>query len=230
MKKILMISCNGGIGRAVLEKILNDDYYIYLTVHTENELKVIKKRYEKYTNIDFFKVDITLDSDLDKLENLDVDIMINMAAVGYGGSILDLDIEKVRKNFEVNVFSYFNVLKKIINKMISKNSGKIIVISSLASFIPLKFLGVYCATKSSINSITISLQKELNFINSKVKVILVEPGMYHTGFNQVMLENKYNIMDDSIFKEEIDLIRKNENIFFFLMEKKSFDSIVNKII
>ncbi len=230
MKKILMISCNSGIGKAVLDKIINYDFYIYLTVHTDLELLYIKEKYSNYSNIEFFKLDITKDSDLIKLDNLKVDIMINMSAIGYGGSILDLDMSKIRENFEVNVFSYINVLKKIIRKMIINNKGKIIVIGSLASFLSFKFLGVYSATKASLNSIIISLQKELNLINSKVRVILVEPGMYHSGFNQVMLENKFDIMNNGFFKDEINLIRKKENFLFSLIEKREFDSIVCAII
>jgi short-subunit dehydrogenase len=114
--------------------------------------------------------------------------------------------------------------------MIINNKGKIIVIGSLASFLSFKFLGVYSATKASLNSIIISLQKELNLINSKVRVILVEPGMYHSGFNQVMLENKFDIMNNGFFKDEINLIRKKENFLFSLIEKREFDSIVCAII
>ena len=53
--------------------------------------------------------------------------------------------------------------------------------------------------------------------------------MYHTGFNQVMLENKYKKMDKGYFKNELELIRAKEDLFFKLFELNSYDSIGKKI-
>lgn len=226
-----MISCNGGIGRECVKKLIKKNYYIYLTVHEESELEIIKNKFSDYNNIECFKLDITNKEDLKKLNDLDVDILINMAAIGYGGSILEIPIDKVKDNFQVNVFSYFEAIQIVLKKMMDKNEGKVIIISSLASIIPLKFLGVYSATKASITNITTALQKEIKLIDGNIKVVLIEPGMYHTGFNQLMLENKYDWMKKkSYFKEELELIKKQENLFFSLIEKKKFNSIVNKII
>lgn len=52
--------------------------------------------------------------------------------------------------------------------------------------------------------------------------------MYHTGFNQVFLENKYN--DGKYFNSCKNKIYKYEHLFFKLGEKKKLDSIVNKIV
>ena len=94
---------------------------------------------------------------------------------------------------------------------------------------PIKFLGSYCATKSSINTLTKCLKNELKIINSNIKTILILPGMYHTGFNQVMLENKYNDLKDGYFKKELELIRLEENLLFNIFESKTYNSIVDKI-
>ena len=59
--------------------------------------------------------------------------------------------------------------------------------SSLIGLMPLKFLGVYSATKASIIHLTTTLKEELKLLDTNIKVVLIEPGMYHTGFNQVML-------------------------------------------
>ena len=74
--------------------------------------------------------------------------------------------------------------------MIDKDKGRIIVMSSMAANMPLPFMGIYSATKAAISNLTKSLQKELFFIGTNAKVILIDPGLYHTGFNQVFLDNK----------------------------------------
>ncbi|MBP3461063.1 MAG: SDR family NAD(P)-dependent oxidoreductase [Bacilli bacterium] len=102
--------------------------------------------------------------------------------------------------------------------------------SSMAGIIPIPFLGSYCSTKASIIKLSECLKKELKILNSNIKICLIEPGMYKTGFNKVMFDNKYNTNFDLLFKEELELIRKKENIMMFFLEKKKLNSIVKQII
>lgn len=95
---------------------------------------------------------------------------------------------------------------------------------------PMKFLGVYSATKASIISLA-SLKKELELLDVDISISLIEPGAYNTGFNQVMLENKYSWMEKkSYFKDYIPSIREEEKRKFALLEKKDLSPIVNKIV
>ncbi len=231
MKNILLTGARSGISKGVLDKIKNKNYKIYVTVHTDIQLKILKEKYKNYKNIECFKLDVTDKNDIKKLNNLDIDILVCFAAVGEGGSITEIDMDRVRYNFEVNVFSNFEVVQTVLKKMIKKDKGKIIMISSLAGILPIKFLGSYCSTKSSIIMLTQVLKKEIKMLSNNIKIVLIEPGMYHTGFNQVMLENKYKYMDiNSYFNAQLDLIRKRENLFFGLLEKHNLNSISNKIV
>ncbi len=230
MKKILMTGARSGIGNALVNRLISKDYYIYLTVHTDEQLKIVKDKYKEYGNIKCLKLDVTLESDRLKIEKLDIDILINFAAIGYGGSISEIPMSLVRENFEVNVFSSFELVQIVLKQMMAKKKGKLIIMSSLAGILPLNFLGSYCATKASIIQLTTTLKNELKLLNTNIKVVLIEPGMYHTGFNQVMLENKYDWMQEkSYFKNELDFIRKKENLFFNLLEKNKLNTIVKKI-
>lgn len=231
MKKILFTGARSGIASAVIDQLISKKFFIYVTVHNDKQLQMVCKKYEAFDNVECFKLDITNAKDREKLEHLDIDIFVNNAAIGYGGSISEIPMSKVRKNFETNVFSYLEVEQIILKTMMKKNKGRIINIASLAGIIPISFLGSYCATKASIIKMTECLRKELKLLDSKVEVCLVEPGLYYTGFNQVMLENKYEWMDvDSYFNYLIDSIRTRETFFFRLMEKKELKSIVKKIL
>lgn len=231
MKKILITGARSGIGNALVNSLIDKEYYIYLTVHNESQLSVVKEKYKEYSNIKCLKLDVTLESDRLKIEKLDIDILVNIAGVGYGGSISEIPMNKVRENFEVNVFSSFELVQIVLKQMIMKKKGKIIIMSSLAGILPLNFLGSYCATKASIIQLTTTLKNELKLLNTNIKIVLIEPGMYHTGFNQVMLENKYDWMKEkSYFENELNLIRKRENLFFGLLEKNKLNSIVKKIV
>lgn len=231
MKKILFTGARSGIAASVIDEIINKNYYIYLTVHTDKQLDIVKRKYDKFSNVECLKIDVTNAKDREILEELDIDILVSNAAIGEGGSMAEIPISKVRKNFEVNVFSYFEIIQIVLKGMIRKDKGKIINMASLAGIVPLPFLGSYCATKASIIKMTQCLKKELDMIGSNVKVCLIEPGIYHTGFNQVMLNNKYDWMNiDSYFKYHIDLIKKKENFIFEKLEKHELKSIVKKIV
>lgn len=231
MKKILITGARSGIGNALVNSLIDKEYYIYLTVHSESQLEIVLERYKEYSNVRCMKLDVTSESDRKKVEKLDIDILVNIAGVGYGGSISEIPMDRVRENFEVNVFSSFELVQLILKQMMNKKKGKVIIMSSLAGILPLNFLGSYCATKASIIQLTTTLKNELKLLNTSIKVVLIEPGMYHTGFNQIMLENKYDWMQEkSYFENELNLIRKRENLFFSLLEKKKLNSIVNKII
>lgn len=230
MERILYTGAASGIAKEVIKKIKHK-YYIYVGVHNVKQLKLTKEKYKTEKNIEVLKLDITNKKDLEQIKNINIDILICNAAIGYGGSICEIDIKKVRENFEVNVFSNFKLVQIVLKKMMKKDSGKIIMVSSLAGIMPIKFLGVYSATKASINKLTQSLNKELKLLTKNIKISLVEAGMYKTGFNQVMLENKYEWMQkESYFKQELELIRKKENIFWNLFERKKIKSIVKQII
>ncbi|MDD2181573.1 MAG: SDR family NAD(P)-dependent oxidoreductase, partial [Bacilli bacterium] len=153
MKKILFTGARSGIAHATIKRLLNKDYLIYLTVHTDKQLELVRETYKNNENVICLKIDITNKEDLIKLEGLDIDILVSNASIGEGGSIVEIPMDKVRNNFEVNVFSNFEIIQKVFKQMIKKNNGRIIVMSSLIRLVPINFLGVYSATKASISNL-----------------------------------------------------------------------------
>lgn len=230
MKKILFTGARSGIINKVWNNLL-DDYYLYITVHTEGEERVLKKKYKDYKNVYVFKLDVTDEADRKKLSDLDIDILVSNAATGESGSIADINMDKVRDNFEVNVFSNFSVVQIILKNMIKKGKGRIIIMASLAGVMPIPFLGSYCATKASIIKFSECLNLELKLLSSDIDVCLIEPGLYNTGFNRMMLDKKYDYMDvNSYFENQVSLIRKSENVVLGLFEKRQLNSIVRQIL
>lgn len=231
MKTILFTGARSGIINKVADHIIGLDYFVYITVHTTKELEILSEKYENMDNVKCMKIDVTNKTDKDKLKELDVDILVSNAATGASGSVCEIDMNKVRRNFEINVFSNFEIVQIVLKKMIEKGHGRIIMMGSLAGTLPLPFGGSYSATKASISRLTEALNLELKLLEAKIDVCLIEPGLYKTGFNKLLFDQKYDDMDvNSYFDKQIELIRKSENIFLKLFERKKLDSIVNKII
>ncbi len=229
MKTILITGARSGIIHQVIEQLLNKNYHIYVSVHTENELVRIQKKYAEELHITCLKLDIQNKDDYKQLDLLDIDIYIANAAIGMGGSIINMDIDRVRENYETNVFANLELLQYILNKMIERKSGKVILMASLAGIMPIPFLGSYCSTKASLIKWAECLKLELLEAKIPVTISLIEPGLYKTGFNQVMLENKYpEIENEAYFNNMIEFLRLQDKMIL-KMSKKNLISISNKI-
>ena len=227
VKKVLITGARSGIIYPVIQR-LKKNYHLYVTVHTNSEVNSVKKIYKNDKNIECLKLDIT--KDLDKLNKLDIDILVCNAAIAESGSLFEIPLSKVKNNFDVNVFSNLNLIQKVSKKMIKKGHGRIVIISSLTSKMPLPFLGSYSGTKAALSVFARTLFYESKLLSSKIDIVLVEPGLYETGFNKLAFDKKYEFMDyNSFFNSQIEFIRNVDNICLLLFEKRDLKSIVNKI-
>lgn len=228
MKKVLITGARSGIISKVIDNIIND-YELYLTVHTDSQVRAMKDKYKNYKNVTCMKLDITNEYDYRKIENIDIDIYIANAAIAESGSMIEMPVDRIRDNFETNVFSNFYLLQQVLHKMIRRERGKVIIMGSLAGKIPMPFLGAYSGSKASLIKMTEALRFELLLLDSDIKVSLILPGLYDTGFNKLAMDKKYDFMDlDSFFEYQLDFIRAYDKFVLFF-EQRSLSSIVNKI-
>ena len=102
---------------------LSKRHKIYLTTHTNKQCQTLK--YKINNNITVFKLDITKEEDRNKINNLDIDCLINHAGIGIGGSIIDMNIDDLRYNYEVNVFSSFEVVKLVYHKFLKEHKNQV---------------------------------------------------------------------------------------------------------
>lgn len=226
---VLITGAASGIGFDVGIKLAKLKFNVFLTTEDDKQLKVLREKVKDIKNIGSFRLNVKNKDDVKLLEEFDVDILISNAALGIGGSILEANMKKVRESFEVNVFSNFEVIKIVLNNMLNKNKGKIIIMSSMISNIPIPFFGIYASTKASITMLGLCLKKEIKMINNNVQIAIIEPGIYKTGFNKVMLDNKYD-NENSKFSRLNDSIMNLENEILKFAGSSNLDSISNKII
>ena len=231
MKRILFTGSRSGIAKATIDKLKTMDYYIYATVENEKQLEAMHRMYKEDNNVESFVLDVTKKEDRNKVESLDIDILVCNAAVSYGGSLTEIDVNLVRDTYEINVFSSLELIQLTFKLMMRKKQGKIIIMSSLAGIYPLSFIGSYASSKASLIKIAQTLKKEIDMLDVNIDVCLILPGFYYTGFNQVMFENKYPAMNiDSYFKSQIETLRNRESFIHNFIEKKRLDSIVRQLL
>ena len=109
-----------------------------------------------------------------------IDAVVNCAGFGIGGSIEDTDDDEAKAIFETNLFGTLRVCRAVLPIMRRQGSGTIINISSIGGRIAGPFVGLYSATKFAVEGLSESLRMEVHRFG--VRVVLVEPGDFATGF------------------------------------------------
>ena len=103
-----------------------------------------------------------------------IDTLINAAGCVMAGPIENMQISKIRRQFEVNTFSHLDFSQNLLPLL---EDGKIINISSMASFGIFPFVAPYCASKRALDILFNSLEVEMQ---GRIKVVSVKPGVIAT--------------------------------------------------
>jgi NAD(P)-dependent dehydrogenase (short-subunit alcohol dehydrogenase family) len=109
-----------------------------------------------------------------------IDVVINNAGYGIGGSIEELSDRETRDCFEINVFGTLNVIRMVMPYLRTQMSGHIINISSIAGITGTSGWAVYAATKFSVVGMSEVLAQDVAEFG--VKVTVVAPGAFRTSF------------------------------------------------
>lgn len=140
------------------------------------------------------KLDVTDAGDRRKALGWDVEILVNNAGVGEGGSTVDVPAANVRHQFEVNVVGPLALTQGIAKQMVKRGSGRIVWVSSREGLNVNPFTGIYSASKHAIEAIAESMADELREFG--IEVATVNPGPFLTGFNDRMFQTWQSWEDD----------------------------------
>uniref|UniRef100_A0A831ZTU2 SDR family NAD(P)-dependent oxidoreductase n=1 Tax=Desulfacinum infernum TaxID=35837 RepID=A0A831ZTU2_9BACT len=103
--------------------------------------------------------------------------LINNAGIGIGGPLEFLDLEDLRRQYEVNVFGHVAVTQAFL-PFLRACAGRIINVGSMAGRVSLPFSGPYASSKAALAALTDALRRELAWW--KIPVILLEIGSVKT--------------------------------------------------
>lgn len=155
------------------------------------------------------KLDVLDSADRRRAEEWGVDVLVNNAGIGESGPIGEIPVDLVRANFETNVFGPLQLTQGLLKGMLKKGGGKIVNISSIAGRIAIPYIGPYCMTKHALEVLSEAMRVELE--HHHIKVVVIEPGPYATGFNELLMASKYRwFRESSLFAGDMDRVRKSE--------------------
>ncbi|MHA2288478.1 MAG: SDR family NAD(P)-dependent oxidoreductase [Promethearchaeota archaeon] len=178
-KNALVTGGGRGIGRAVALDLAKNGANVAVAARTKAELDEIVE------NIEILGVKgLSIPADLSTLEGVSncvkiffnsfetIDILINNAGMSQVASIIDYPIEMAQKMFNLNVMSYYAMIKEVAPTMMNQKSGNIVMTSSVQGnvYFPPKKVA-YSTSKAAISAMGKCLNLELKPYNITVSVL-----------------------------------------------------------
>ncbi|WP_245453897.1 SDR family NAD(P)-dependent oxidoreductase [Bradyrhizobium sp. AC87j1] len=111
-----------------------------------------------------------------------IDVVVNNAGYGDLGSVEDTSLDSFRQQIEANLIGTIIVTKAAIPVLRRQGHGHIVQVSSVGGRIGAPARAAYSAAKWGIEGFSESLAREMALIG--VRVTIVEPGGFRTGFAQ----------------------------------------------
>lgn len=231
--KIAFISgSTAGIGYAIAERFLMEGAEVVINGRTQesvdNAINELKKSVPDCSVsgifADFSKVE-EVDNLIEKLP--DVDILVNNVGIFEPKPFKDIPDEDWFKFFEVNVMSGVRLSRHFFPKMLEKNEGRILFISSeSAVFIPDEMIH-YGMTKTAMLAVSRGLAELTKGTNVTVNTILPGPTKSRGvgGFIDDLSKSK----NDPVEKVEKDFF-KNMRPTSLLQRFASIEEIANTVV
>jgi len=114
------------------------------------------------------------------IQGRQVDALIANAGHGLGKAFLDQSLEDITHVIDTNVTGTLALLHQVGNDMRMRGTGRILIVGSIAGFMPGSFQAVYNGTKAFIDSFAAALRNELK--NTNITVTCLMPGPTETEF------------------------------------------------
>mgnify|MGYP003571460087 CR=1 FL=1 len=225
---ILITGASSGIGKAAVEKLINEGAKVVGVARREDKLKEIAN---KYSNFNYEVFDI---SKIDKISELVKNIVakygklsgfVHCAGIQNIQPISLWNYKDAIEDFKVNVFSAIELIKNISKKKNNKGFLNAILVSSITAFTGAPATITYAMTKASLNTLAVGISKEIG-LSKKIRVNAICPGATETDLTKKYSEQvSYDYMNKIAKKTFFEENGKPEyiaNLISFLLSEESY--------
>ena len=107
-----------------------------------------------------------------------LDILVNNAGVMYLEPVIEADLARWRRMFEINVLGLIAATQAALPGMRARSDGHIVNIASTAGRLATPNAAAYAGTKFAVVAFSESLRKEV--YRARIRVSVIEPGVVET--------------------------------------------------
>ena len=195
-RSVLITGCSSGIGLASAEAMRGRGWRVFATARKLEDLARLTALGLEALPLELrdpVSVDACGRAALERTDGK-LTALFNNAAHGQPGAVEDLPVERLRDQFEVNLFSWHALTRPIVAAMRKNGGGRIVNCSSVLGLISPPYRGAYNASKFALEALTEAMRHEL--AGTGIHVSLIEQGPIATNFVETAL---------ALFRKNIDI-------------------------
>lgn len=180
---VLITGCSSGIGAATARRLAAGGWPVYATARRPDELADLAR-----LGCHTLALDVTDEASMkaavDEVgrEHGAVGALVNNAGYGESGALETLEMGRVRRQFETNVFGLLRLCQLVLPGMRRRGRGRIVNMSSMGGRLTFPGGGAYHASKYALEALSDALRFEVKGFG--VDVVLIEPGLIRTRFGR----------------------------------------------
>jgi NAD(P)-dependent dehydrogenase (short-subunit alcohol dehydrogenase family) len=178
---VLVTGCSTGIGHATALRLASNGWTVYATARRPETLGELEQ-----AGCRTLALDVTDEASMQSAvktvtdEHGAVGVLVNNAGYSQSGALETVPMEKVRAQFETNVFGLLRMCQLVLPGMREQRWGKIVNLSSIGGKLVFPGGGVYHGTKHAVEALSDALRWEVAGFG--IDVVIIEPGLIRTEF------------------------------------------------
>ena len=175
-KTILITGCSSGIGYDAAHGLTRAGWRVFATCRAEADCERLRGEGLESVRLDYSDPDSIGAAVAEVLARTGgtLGAVFNNGAFACPGAVEDLPTEALRAIFEVNLFGYHDLARRVIPVMRAQGYGRIVNCSSVLGLVGIRWRGAYVATKFAMEGLTDVLRLEM--ADTPIRVVLIEPG------------------------------------------------------
>ncbi|KAK8061614.1 oxidoreductase- short-chain dehydrogenase/reductase family [Apiospora phragmitis] len=183
-KTILVTGCSaGGIGAAIASALATHHHHVFATARN---ISKIPESLSSLDNVTIFPLDVC---DLASIREAvkfvtdsgrGLDVQVNNAGAAYGTPVLDIDIERAQKLYDLNVWGPIRMIQAF-SKLLIASRGRVVNISTCGAVVYTTWMGVYSSSKAALTNLSKVLRLELAPFG--VAVVTIMAGTINSHFH-----------------------------------------------
>jgi NADP-dependent 3-hydroxy acid dehydrogenase YdfG len=180
---VLITGCSSGIGHQTASRLAAKGWTVYATARQPERIADLADRGCMTLALDVADEASMRDAVAAvESEHGAVGALVNNAGYSQSGALETLPMERIRAQFETNVFGLVRMCQLVLPAMRRKGHGTIVNISSMGGKLTFPGGGAYHATKHAVEALSDALRWEVRGFG--VRVVVIEPGLITTRFGE----------------------------------------------
>lgn len=184
MTAVLITGCSSGIGRATALRLARrPELTVYATARRPETLADLAA-----AGCRTLALDVTDEESMRaavaavEAEHGAVGVLVNNTGYGEYGTVEEVPLERVRAQFETNVYGPARLCQLVLPGMRKAGRGRIVNVSSMGGRLVFPGGGFYHASKYAVEALSDALRFEV--VPFGIDVSIVESGLIRTGFGE----------------------------------------------